>query len=300
MFAYRGEIAAFSTAVCWSLTAVFFSFSGRIIGSDVVNRSRLLFALLFLTTTHKFLEGSFFPYDIELFRWGWFTISSILGLVLGDSFLFQAFVLIGPRLSTLLMSTVPIFSTIFAWFFFGETVSSLELTGILMTVVGVGWVVTEKQGGRTVVENKNYKQGLLFALAGALGQVLNLITARFGLAGDYPAISATIIRIFVAIIILWLFALVRGQIKHTLNRWRHRQAFLALMGGTIVGPFLGIWFSLIAIQLTRLGIASTLMALPPVLMIPIEYLVYKKSVSLRGITGTVVAFVGVSLLFFPQ
>lgn len=61
---------------------------------------------------------------MELFRWGWYTVASFLGLVLGDSFLFKAFVLIGPRLSTLLMSIVPIFSVIFAWVLFGETVSS--------------------------------------------------------------------------------------------------------------------------------------------------------------------------------
>ena len=58
---FIGEIAALATAVCWSLTAMFFSFSGRIAGSAVVNRSRLLFAFLFLTITHLVLQGTVFP-----------------------------------------------------------------------------------------------------------------------------------------------------------------------------------------------------------------------------------------------
>jgi drug/metabolite transporter (DMT)-like permease len=82
--------------------------------------------------------------------------------------------------------------------------------------------------------------------------------------------------------------------------WRNRPAFRALIGGSISGPFLGIWFSLIAIQFSRLGIAATLMALPPILLIPIEYIIYKRKVSTRGVVGTFVAIAGVALIIFPQ
>ena len=297
---FYGELAAIGTAVMWSLTAVFFSYSGRRVGSEVVNRSRLLFAFLFLAISHLLLEGSLFPMHVEGFRWFWFTVSSILGLVLGDTFLFQAYVLIGPRLSMLLMATVPIYSVIFGWLLFNETVVGLEMAGILLAVAGVGWVVTEKQAGKTVVENKQYKAGIFFGLLGALGQVANLVTARYGLVGGFPSISATIIRILVAIVVMWGFALLRGKVRYTFSKWRDRKAFPAMVGGAFVGPFLGIWLSLIAIQLTRLGIASTLMALPPVLLIPIEYFVYKKPISLRGMVGTAVAIAGVALIFLPQ
>jgi hypothetical protein len=84
MFNYWGELAALGTAVCWSGTAIFFSFSGKLVGSDVVNRTRLIFAFFFLMITHFVLEGSLFPMQVDGFRWFWFTISSILGLVLGD------------------------------------------------------------------------------------------------------------------------------------------------------------------------------------------------------------------------
>ena len=284
----------------WSLTAVFFSYSGRLVGSEVVNRSRLLFAFLFLAISHWFLEGSFFPGQVEGFRWFWLALSSVLGLVLGDTFLFQAYVLIGPRLSMLLMSTVPIYSALFGWLLFDENISRIELSGILLAVAGIGWVVTEKQSGMNVVANKQYKSGIFFGLLGALGQVANLVTARYGLVGGFPSISATIIRILVAIIVMWGYALLRGKVGYTIGRWREGKAFSAMLGGAVVGPFLGIWLSLIAIQLARLGIASTLMALPPVILIPIEYLVYKKPVSARGMAGTAVAIMGVALIFWPR
>lgn len=294
-----GELAALGTALMWSLTAVFFSFSGRRIGSTVVNRSRLLFAFLFLTIAHVLVEGTLFPWGAEPFRWFWFAVSSLLGLVLGDTFLFRAYVLVGPRLSMLLMSTVPIYSVLFGWALFGERVTSTETLGILLAVAGIAWVVTEKRTGRTQVENKQYKLGILFALAGALGQVANLVTARYGLVGGYSTVSATIIRILVALCLLWGLAALRGQVRYTMNQWRDRRALRAVVAGSFVGPFLGIWLSLIAVQNARLGIAATLMALPPVLLIPIEYIAYKQPVSRRGIAGTLVAISGVALIFLP-
>lgn len=299
MFAYWGELAALGTAVCWTFTAVFFAASGKRIGSAMVNRSRLIFALLLLSTSHYFLQGSLFPWHAEPFRWFWLTISSVLGLVIGDSMLFYAFVLIGPRLGTLLMSTVPIISALFGWLLFGELLVPLEWLAVLLSVSGVAWVVTERQPGLSVNESRDYKRGLLFALGGAVGQVANLVTARYGLVGGFPTLSATLIRIFVAVIILWGMAVAQGKVQATVQSWRQREVLLPLLGGSIAGPFLGIWLSLIAITMTRLGIASTLMALPPVLLIPVEYVLTKKRVSNRGIAGTMVALLGVALLFLP-
>ncbi|MCP4360250.1 MAG: DMT family transporter [Chloroflexi bacterium] len=297
---YWGEAAALGTAVSWALTSILFSFAGQRIGSVVVNRSRLLFAFLFLLITHWFLQGSFFPTEVEPFRWFWLTVSAILGLVLGDGFLFQAFVLIGARLSALLMSTVPIISVLVGWLLFGEGLTAVEMTAVLLSVGGVAWVVTEKQPGRTAVENKNYRLGLLFGLLGAVGQVVNLVTARYGMVGDYPAISATIIRIFVAMLVMWGAAVFQRQVQITFQHWRDQPALRTLIGGSFVGPFLGIWLSLIAVQLTRLGIAATLMALTPILLIPAEYAIYRKPISRRSLMGTMLAFAGVALIFLPQ
>lgn len=292
-----GEIAALLTAVCWSFTAIFFSFSGRRIGSDVVNRSRLVFAFGFLSITHWALEGEIFPREVELYRWGWLALSSVLGLVLGDAFLFRAYVEIGPRLSMLMMSTVPIMSTLFGLLLFGESITQVEMLGVFLAVAGVAWVVTEGQTDPSLTDRRKYYRGLLFAFLGAVGQVANLVTARFALDDGFPTISATVIRILIALLILWGVAAVRGQIRHTLSQWRDRRAFQALIAGSTVGPFLGIWLSLVAIQNARLGIASTLMALPPVLLIPLEFALFHRRVSRRSLIGTFVAMIGVTLLF---
>ena len=293
-----GELAALGTAVCWSFTAMFFSFAGRRIGSGVVNRSRLLFACLYLAILHRLLLGVFFPTGLEPFRWGWLAVSSMLGLVLGDAFLFRAYVLIGPRLAMLVMSTVPIFSALLGALLFGEAVTPLEMLGIALAVAGVGWVVTEGQSDPRLRDGHTYRRGLFFALLGALGQVSNLVTARYALVDDFSPLSATLVRVALAMVVLWGMAAARGQAADTVRPWSDRRALGAVLLGALVGPTLGIWLSLIAVQNARLGIASTLMALPPVLLIPLEYAAFRQRISRRGVAGTVVALAGVALLFW--
>jgi drug/metabolite transporter (DMT)-like permease len=296
---YFGELAALGTAVCWAFTAVFFANSGRKASADIVNRSRLLIAFILLSVTHFARFGSWFPWQAESFRWFWLGISSFLGLVIGDTMLFRAFVMLGPRLSTLLMSIVPIVSALSGWLLFGELLLPIEWIGVLLAVGGVAWVVTEKQPGMDIAAHQTYKKGLLYGVGGALGQVANLVTAKYGLVGSFNSLSATLIRIFVAILFLWAWAAFRGHIRTTFQAWRQRSFLLPMLGGSIAGPYLGIWLSLVAISYARLGVASTLMALPPVLLIPVEYFTTRKPVSLRGVTGTLLALFGVALLFLP-
>lgn len=307
---YLGEMAALATSFFWSLTAIFFAYSGERIGSGVVNRSRLLFAVALLVVSHLVLEGSLFPWGAEPYRWGWLGVSSLFGLVLGDTFLFYAFVLIGPRLSTLMMATVPIISVIGGWALLGERIGRYEILGIFLTVAGVAWVVTEKRiqpiparptavsdATAVVTPDRKYLFGILLALGGATGQALNLLTARFGMDGGFSTLSASLIRLLIATVVLWSLAAVRGEVRYTFRQWSNKAAFRAMLAGTVVGPFLGIWASLVAVQYARLGIAATLMALPPIFVIPLEWALYKQPVSVRAIVGTLVALAGVAVIF---
>jgi drug/metabolite transporter (DMT)-like permease len=250
-----------------------------------------------MSIAHFILRGEWLPLEAESFRWGWLGLSSFLGLVVGDSALFQAFVLIGPRLSALIMSLVPIFTTFLGWLIFSETVSGVELIGIGLTVAGVAWVVTERRSGGLQVVEKQYGLGIALGLVGALGQASGLISAKFGLVGDFPPVSANVIRMLVAMLLLWSLAALRGRIRTTFKHWTPTRAFSGILAGSVVGPFLGVWLSLIAIQLARVGIASTLMALTPIILIPLSYVIYHEGVTLRSSIGTVTALVGVALIF---
>ena len=267
---FVGEIAALTTSVAWSFTSMFYTIAGKEVGSMIVNRTRLLFASGYLMITHFFLYGSLLPIHAESYRWEWLALSGFIGLVFGDGLLFQAFVLIGARLSMLLMSLVPIISTILAWMFLKEILTIYEIIAIILTVGGIVWVILERNHRNNPSDSRNHLLGILFAFGGALGQAFALITAKKGLGGDFPALSANLIRVFTATIFFWIVAVFQGKTISNFRFWRNKKARWSIIGGSVFGPFFGIWLSMIAIKYAHIGIASTLMALPPIFLLPLE------------------------------
>lgn len=298
---YLGEIAALTTSLCWSATATFFTLAGRQVGSMVVNRVRLILAVIFLAATHWFLLATPLPLHAEPERWYWLALSGVIGLVVADGFLFQSFLLVGPHLGTLLMSLSPVVSALLAWLFLAESLQASEIIGILLTIGGVVWVIwvrRQPDPGLNPTPQRGYLWGILFGLGAATGQAVGLIMAKKGLGGDFPALSGNVIRMLTAASVMWAVTLAQGQTGATVQRLMDRRwVMFSITGGAFFGPFIGVWCSLIAIQLTQVGIASTLMALPPIFLLPIGYFIFKEPLRWQHIAGTVIALVGVGILF---
>lgn len=298
MTSHVGEWAALATSVCWSASAVFFGVASRRVGSLVVNRTRLVLASIFLVTTHLIVFRSIVPLDAPPERWFWLGLSGIIGLTIGDALLFQAFIDIGPRLGMLLLSTSPVLSALLAWAFLGEGISWMAWAGILVTVGGVVWVVLGRDRSEASAPMPRYAQGIGFALGSAACQAIGLILSKQGLVGDYPALSGVVIRMLTATLAIWLLTTLQGQARSTVDRLRQDpRMLLPAFAGSIVGPFLGVWLSLVAVQRAHVGIASTLMALPPVFLVPIGWIVFKERIGWQAVAGTLVAIVGVAMLF---
>jgi drug/metabolite transporter (DMT)-like permease len=197
------------------------------------------------------------------------------------------------------MTLVPVISTLVAWVWLGETLRPAEMGAILLAVGGIAWVVAERGRAPDTPsgQERRYALGVLLGLGGALGQALGLVTAKQGLAGNFPSLSATVIRMIVASGVIWLLTLVRGQVGPTWRALGDRRALLFIAGGSLIGPFVGVWLSMVAVQYTRVGIASTLMALSPIILIPLDHWIFREKASPRSIAGTVVALAGASVLF---
>jgi drug/metabolite transporter (DMT)-like permease len=306
-----GQLAALGAATCWAFTSLLFAFAGRRVGSQVVNLSRLLLALLVLALAHRWTTGAWLPLEAGAERWGWLSLSGLIGLALGDAALFQALIYIGPRLAALLMAPAPIIAAVAAWLFLGERLLPVDALAVVLTVGGVAWVVAERRGPPPGAppppaglappaspENRKYALGVALGVAAAAGQALGLVTSRLGMAGGLPALSATVVRILAAAAAVWLAALFSGRAAQPARALRgHPRAALAIAAATLIGPVTGVFLSLVAIQHAPIGIASTLMALTPVIILPLVRLLFQERISSRAVAGTVIALLGVALIF---
>ncbi len=297
--AYLGELAALGTAMLWSLSSILFTIGSRRVGSMIVNRVRLAFAVLLVGGMHWLVFGRPFPIGTEPYRYVWLGLSALIGLVVGDGLLFQCYLLVGPRIGVLLLSMAPVFSAALAWAFLGERMTAIELGAMALALGGVTWVVFErgKGAGAPAIQTRDYLLGVLFGLGAALCQAANLVIAKQGLAGGFSALSGTMIRMSIAAAAIWAWSAVIGETGRTIRKVRaDGRAARALLGGAFAGPFLGVWLSMIAIQSSRVGIASTLMAMTPVLSLPLVRIVFHEKVTPRAVIGTLVAMAGVAAM----
>ncbi|MBC7877765.1 MAG: DMT family transporter [Anaerolineales bacterium] len=294
---FIGEIAGLATSFLFAMTAIIFTKTGHMVGSQVTNRIRLLFGLILLVILNIILFREPLPFSAGSSRWIWLSLSGVIGLSLGDAFLFQSFLSVGVRLGTLLLSLAPIFGSIIAWALFGETLTPLQITGIVLALGGIGWVVMSHEEHVDTPSGLT-RRGVIFGILGALGQAVGLVLAKQGVDGDFHPFQANAIRMLAAVIFIWVWAIIQKEASGTITTVRKQPQVLWLLAlGALVGPVLGVSASLLAVQHAEVGVASTLMALPPVIILPISHFVYKEKVSWQAIAGTLLAIVGVAVLF---
>src|SRR5512144_3201528 len=144
---YIGETAGLLTSLFFAINAVVITRAGARVGSVILNRTRVVFALFYLITLNLILYHQPLPFAAEWTRWKWLGLSGLIGLAIGDAFLFQAYLMIGPRLGSLLLSLSTVFGALEAWLFFGESLRAGQIIGIALTLAGIMWVILER-GGR--------------------------------------------------------------------------------------------------------------------------------------------------------
>jgi drug/metabolite transporter (DMT)-like permease len=172
-----GELAGLGTSFFFAMTALIFTATGRMVGSQVTNRMRLSIALLYLVILNTILFREPLPFSVDSSRWIWLSLSGIVGLSLGDAFLFQSFVSVGARLGTLLLSLAPIFGSLIAWLFFGEVLTAWQIAGIVLALAGIAWVVmSHKEPPKT--PRGHTKRGVIFGALAGLGQAVGLVLSK--------------------------------------------------------------------------------------------------------------------------
>jgi drug/metabolite transporter (DMT)-like permease len=293
-----GELAALGAAALWACTALAIEGAARRIGSLTVNLVRLIFGFVFLCLAAWLFRGQPLPLDATRHAWIWLSVSGLVGFVFGDLCLYRAFLVLGPRLSTLMMSLVPPLTALAGWLALGETLTPRDLVGMTLTVGGIAWAVLERKRPVTGSAPTWHVTpgGVALGLGGALGQACGLILSKIGM-GTYNALAATQVRVLAGIAGYALLFSLLGWWPNLRRGVRDRTALGYAALGAFCGPFVAVTLSLIAIRSTVAGVAASIMALTPVLIIPLVVLLRGERVGVGGLAGAVVAVCGVALLF---
>ena len=306
---YLGEAISLAVAVSWTVTALFAEVGSKRLGSLQMNVIRMILSLVMLGATLWWFTGSPYPLYADGKTWLWLSMSGFVGYLLGDYCLFNSYIWIGSRFGHLFMTLAPLTAALFGWFLLGETLAWNALLGMLVTLTGIGISVLNK-GESQKLSLKLPLKGVLFGIGAGVGQGIGLVLSKVGMnfyEGAIPVgeelvtylvpFASTFIRAVTGAI---GFICVMGFQRqfHTLaTSMRDRKGMNAALWATITGPFIGVSLSLMAVQYTEAGIASTLMALTPVLIIWPAHLFFGQQVTFKEVIGACISVIGVSMFF---
>lgn len=321
---FVGEFIALFVAVSWTVTALFAEVASKRMGSLPLNVVRMTMSLTLLVVTLWLTMGIPWPRYADGGTWGWLLLSGVVGYVIGDYCLMQGYIYIGSRFGQLFMTLSAPTAALTGRLLLGEQMRPLAILGMVITLGGIALSILSK-GEKSEVKLKLPRKGVFFAAVAGICQGFGLVLSKIGLQHYDAAIAAagmsdrlvpdgavlplplylsvpfaaTMIRATIGL--LGFFLLLRVFNKDWRQKLSHavhdRRAMWCVLGATVFGPFVGVSASLLATQYTSTGIAQTLFALTPVLIIAPAALLFRQRVTPREVVGAVISVAGVCLFF---
>lgn len=311
-------------AVSWTVTALFAEVASKRMGSLPLNVVRMTMSLTLLVVTLWLTMGIPWPRYADGGTWGWLLLSGVVGYVIGDYCLMQGYIYIGSRFGQLFMTLSAPTAALTGRLLLGEQMRPLAILGMVITLGGIALSILSK-GEKSEVKLKLPRKGVFFAAVAGICQGFGLVLSKIGLQHYDAAIAAagmsdrlvpdgtvlplplylsvpfaaTMIRATIGL--LGFFLLLRVFNKDWRQKLSHavhdRRAMWCVLGATVFGPFVGVSASLLATQYTSTGIAQTLFALTPVLIIAPAAILFHQRVTPREVVGAVISVAGVCLFF---
>ncbi len=329
---FIGEIISLFVALSWTVTALFSEVASKRMGSLPLNVVRMVMSLTFLALTLWLFMGVPWPRYADVQTWLWLLLSSVVGYVIGDYCLFQGYIAIGSRFGQLFMTLSAPTAAITGWLLIGEQMRPLAILGMCVTLTGIGLSILSKRDASA--DNAHHapqlklnlpKRGIVYASLAGICQGGGLVLSKIGLKHYNAALLAvgldgqavvpdallpmplyisvpfasTMIRAtmgltgFMALLLL----LEKDGLAKLRHAVRDRKAMWCAFGATLFGPFVGTSMSLLATMYTSTGIAQTLFALTPILIIAPAAWLFHQRVTPREIIGAIISVAGVSLFF---
>ena len=288
---FIGELAALTAALLWAISSVIYSRLGLKIPPLQLNFYKGIIAIAFILLT-LFIQGAAFT-NLSFSTIALLSLSGIIGIGLGDTAYFAALNSLGARRTLLLETSSPPMGALLALIFIGEQLSPSVWCGILLTIIGIAWVISERNPVNNISVSR---QGIIWGILAAIAQATGAVISRFALLqSDISPLESTLIRLVggtIIVICLLFLPVAKAEVKWQLSGRSLGIVAIAAFGST----YLGIWLQQTSLKFAPTGIAQTFLATSPLFILPIVALQGER-ISLRAVLGVVVSLGGIAIMF---
>lgn len=305
---YLGELISIGVAFSWTATALLSEMGSKRMGNVTLNFVRMAITLVFSAILFWVVTGSPLPAKASGEAYMWMMLSGLVGYVIGDFCLFQCYIIIGSKFGQLFMTLAPITAAIMAWFTLGQEIRPMGIVAMVVTLTGIAITVLGRGDGSHRLSLKLPLNGVLFAIGAAVCQGVGLVLSKIGMDHYEASLAApcepwilpfyaNVFRCLAGITGFFLLLAFREGFTSLRKNVTNRTSMTVATLTTIFGPFVGVGCSLLAVQYTSAGIASTLMALTPIIIILPAWWLFKQPITAKSVLGALISVTGVSLFF---
>lgn len=277
------------SACSWAVGAILWRKLGEQLSSYSMNLSKVVIGSLFLGFILLFI--GFEPVTARSMTF--LGLSGVLGIAVGDTFFFLSLMQLGPRRASLMGALNPVVIAVSAALFLGERPTLGGWGGIVVTTLGVWWVIWERAAGDKGSENITL--GIRYALISVLCTAGAVLFAKVGVV-SVPTAQAAWIRLLAGSVALMLWGASRSELGKWVSPFSKGillAKVVAVVSVVVVG---GFWLSIVSLKHIDAAIAGTLNSTAPLFILPLSVIFMKEKLSLRTVLGTGIAVGGIALI----
>jgi len=295
-----GELAGLATAAAWATSSLLYGKS-RLTAWQMNMSKNVLAAIVFLLQ----LVVLAWLYNTPVFSAPraavlYLCASGLIGVMLGDTCYFRSIQILGPRVALIVSTSAPAFGGLLGWLIHGQSPSIMLWAGIFTTISGIVWVVREPAAGNESpgLYPGATRAGILYGLFSALCQATGGAMSQTGMGYGCGPLEGSFYRIGIAGVMMVL--LTPHLAIPAYKGATHIETRGRLIPAILLGTWLGIWLSQVAIKYSDLAVALTLMSTTPLFALFLVWCFLSQKVTPTALLGALVAIAGVALTVYSQ
>ena len=243
-----------------------------------------------------------------------FILSGLAGIGLGDTAYFQALPRLGSRRTVLLTQclTAPV-AIVIEWLWLGTKLHVAQIFCIAVILGGVA--VALAPGDHLKIAPRRLWLGILASAIAALGGALGAVLSRKAYAvahaaGEHPdpgttgyqrVIGGAVVLGVVFLIVKWRHLRRRGDDAQMVDSFSAREKLKLwpwVLANSIAGQTVGVSCMQWALENTPTGIVTAIIAMTPIVMLPLARIFEGEKITARPLVGGLIAVAGVIGLAF--
>jgi drug/metabolite transporter (DMT)-like permease len=303
-------LAALLTTLLFSISAICGQRSARQIGGVEANFWRICVAAAILALWANFFGTGMRGESLPIF-----AVSGLMGIGVGDTGYFQALTRLGTRRTVLIVQcfTAPA-AALMEWLWLGTKLNIGEIFFIAVILTGVA--VAMAPGEHIEIPHRQLFVGIAFASVAALGGALGAVLSRKAYAvafaaGEHPdpgttgyqrVLGGALIPAFILIVAKWRSAYAHGGVFESktllISREKWTRIWPWVLGNGLAGQTLGVTAMQWALEKTPTGIVTAIIAMTPVVLLPMTRVVDNEKIGVRSLAGALIGVGGVIGLAF--